>query len=60
MRLAQLLGRRDAIRVASWALGALGLAGLDPDECTRVARALDAPHRVDARVVNNYGPGSFA
>ncbi|MGH3683865.1 MAG: helix-turn-helix domain-containing protein [Pseudonocardiaceae bacterium] len=51
--LARSLGRRDAMRVARWALGAMGLAGLDADECTRVARALDAPHRVDAHVVNN-------
>ena len=39
--------------MASWALSALGLAGLDTDERTRVAQALAAPRRVDARVVNN-------
>ncbi len=51
--LARSLGRREALRVAKWALGALGLAGLDADECTRVAQAVDAPHRVDPHVVNN-------
>jgi len=52
-KLARSLGRRKALRVAGWALGAVGLSGLDTDECTRVAQALDAPHRVDAHVVNN-------
>ncbi|MBV8541784.1 MAG: helix-turn-helix domain-containing protein [Pseudonocardiales bacterium] len=52
-RLVRLLGRREALRVARWALGAVGLSSLDTDEYTRVAQALDAPHRVDAQVVNN-------
>jgi transcriptional regulator with XRE-family HTH domain len=52
-KLARSLGRRDALRVARWALGAVGLSGLDTDECTRVVQALDAPRRVDAHVVNN-------
>ncbi|MGH3709033.1 MAG: hypothetical protein ACRDRQ_13250 [Pseudonocardiaceae bacterium] len=47
------LGRRDALRAARWALAALSLSGLDPDECARVAHALDAPRRVDAQVVSN-------
>ncbi|MGH3773359.1 MAG: helix-turn-helix domain-containing protein [Pseudonocardiaceae bacterium] len=51
--LARSLGRREALRVARWALAAMGLSGLDPDECTRMARAVDSPHRVDPRVVNN-------
>ncbi len=52
-KLARSVGRREALRVAKWTLGALGLAGLDTDECTRVAQAVDAPHRVDPHVVNN-------
>ncbi|MGH3790741.1 MAG: hypothetical protein ACRDQ9_08045, partial [Pseudonocardiaceae bacterium] len=51
--LARSLGRREALRVARWALAALSLSGLDPDECTRVAQAVEAPRRVDARVVSN-------
>ncbi|MGH3772529.1 MAG: hypothetical protein ACRDRW_14230 [Pseudonocardiaceae bacterium] len=51
--LARSLGRREALRVARWALAALSLSGLDPDECTRVAQAMEAPRRVDAQVVNN-------
>ncbi|MGH3772701.1 MAG: helix-turn-helix domain-containing protein [Pseudonocardiaceae bacterium] len=51
--LARSLGRREALRVARLALAAMGLSGLDADECTRVAQAVDAPHRVDPHVVNN-------
>ncbi|MBV8542547.1 MAG: helix-turn-helix domain-containing protein [Pseudonocardiales bacterium] len=51
--LARSLGRREALRVARWALAAVGLSGLDADECARVAQALEAPRRVDAHVVNN-------
>jgi hypothetical protein len=51
--LARSLDRREALRVASWALGAVGLSGLDTDEQTRVAQALGSPRRVDAHVVNN-------
>ncbi|MGH3830888.1 MAG: helix-turn-helix domain-containing protein, partial [Pseudonocardiaceae bacterium] len=47
------LGRRAALRVARWALAALSLSGLDPDEYTRTAHALEDPRRVDPRVVNN-------
>jgi transcriptional regulator with XRE-family HTH domain len=52
-KLARSLGRREALRVASWALGAVGLSGLNTDEQTRVAQALASPRRVDAHVVNN-------
>ncbi len=52
-RLVRSMGRRDAMRVAGWALAAVGLSGLDADECTRVAQALAAPRRVDAQVVEN-------
>ena len=52
-RLVRSLGRRDAMRVAGWTLAAVGLSGVDPDECIRVAQALEAPHRVDAQVVQN-------
>jgi transcriptional regulator with XRE-family HTH domain len=52
-KLARSLGRRDALRVAGWALGAAGLSSLDTDECTRVAQAVDSPRRVDTHVVNN-------
>jgi transcriptional regulator with XRE-family HTH domain len=52
-KLARSLGRREALLVTSWALGAVGLSGLDTDEHTRVAQALVSPRRVDAHVVNN-------
>ncbi|MGB6162043.1 MAG: helix-turn-helix transcriptional regulator [Pseudonocardiaceae bacterium] len=51
--LARSVGRREAVRLASWALSAVGLSDLDADEHTRVAQALAAPRRVDVRVVNN-------
>ncbi|MGH3719290.1 MAG: helix-turn-helix domain-containing protein [Pseudonocardiaceae bacterium] len=51
--LARSLGRREALRVARWALAALSLSGLDPDECTRTVQAVEDPRRVDARVVSN-------
>jgi tetratricopeptide (TPR) repeat protein len=51
--LARSLGRRKALQVARWSLGVVGLAGLDADECTRVALAVESPHRVDTRVVKN-------
>jgi transcriptional regulator with XRE-family HTH domain len=47
------VGRRDAMRIAGWALGALGLSGLDAEEYTRLALAVAAPRRVDAQVINN-------
>ena len=51
--LARSLGRRRALQVARWSLGIVGLAGLDADECTRIALAVASPHRVDTRVVKN-------
>jgi hypothetical protein len=45
--------RGHAMRMISGALVAVGLAGLDTDEYTRVAQAVEAPHRVDAHVVEN-------
>ncbi len=52
-RLVRSLGRRDAIRLAGSVLAAAGLCGLDADEYTRLARAVDSPCRVDAQVVEN-------
>ena len=52
-KLIRSLGRRDAMRLISGALAAVGLSGLDADECTRVSHAVEAPHRVDAHVVEN-------
>lgn len=52
-RLVKALPRREAMQVASWALAAVGLTGLDTDEHTRVAQAMAAPHRVDEQVIEN-------
>ncbi len=52
-QLIQILGRRDAMRLVSGTLTAAGLWGLDPDEYTRLAHAVQAPRRVDAHVINN-------
>lgn len=52
-RLVRSLGRRDAIRLVSWMLTALGASGLDPDEYLRVAQAVVAPGRVDLQVIKN-------
>ncbi len=52
-RLARSMGRRDAMQVAAWVLAAVGLSGLDTDECTRVAQALESPDRVDPQVIRN-------
>ena len=52
-RLIQAVGRRDAIRMVGWMLAAVGLSGLDSDEYMRVAQAVQAPSRVDAKVINN-------
>ncbi len=52
-KLIRSMGRRKAMQVAGCTLAAVGLSGLDADECTRVAQALDSPHRVDAHVVEN-------
>jgi hypothetical protein len=52
-KLIRSMGRRDAMQVAGWALAAMGLSGLDTDEYTRVAQAVQTPRRVDAQVVEN-------
>jgi hypothetical protein len=39
------LGRRDAIQLAGSVLAAAGLSGLDAEEYTRLARAVDSPRR---------------
>ncbi|MGH3975087.1 MAG: hypothetical protein ACRDS9_17425, partial [Pseudonocardiaceae bacterium] len=52
-KLIRSLGRRDAMRMISGTLAAVGLSGLDADEYTRVIHAVEAPHRVDAQVVEN-------
>ena len=52
-RLARSIGRREAIELAGSVLAAVGLAGLDADEYTRVVRAVACPSRIDAQVINN-------
>jgi transcriptional regulator with XRE-family HTH domain len=52
-KLVRRLGRRDAIHLAGSVLAAVSLSGLDPDECTRLAQAIQVPSRVDAQVINN-------
>ncbi len=52
-RLARSIGRREAIELAGSVFAAVGLAGLDADEYTRVARAVAVPSRIDAQVINN-------
>ncbi len=52
-RLGRSLGRHDAMHLAGSVLAAAGLGGLDADEYTRLAQAVDSPHRVDAQVVQN-------
>ncbi|MGH3832202.1 MAG: helix-turn-helix domain-containing protein [Pseudonocardiaceae bacterium] len=52
-KLVRSVGRREAMRLVGCVLAAVGLTGLDTDECTRIAQALAAPRRVDAKVVEN-------
>ena len=52
-RLVRSVGRRQAIQMTSWALAAVGLSGLNIDECTRVIHAVQTPARVDAHVIEN-------
>jgi transcriptional regulator with XRE-family HTH domain len=52
-KLIRSMGRRDAIQVAGQVLAAVGLSGLDTDECTRLVQAVATPRRVDAQVVEN-------
>jgi transcriptional regulator with XRE-family HTH domain len=54
-RLVRLVGRRGAMQLAGSVLAAAGLCGLDDEEFTRLAQAVDSPQRVDAQVVNNLG-----
>ncbi|MGH3755607.1 MAG: helix-turn-helix domain-containing protein [Pseudonocardiaceae bacterium] len=53
MKLVRSVGRRNAMQVAGWTLATMGLSSLDTDECTRLAQAVDSPHRVDAHVIEN-------
>ncbi|MGH3569839.1 MAG: helix-turn-helix transcriptional regulator [Pseudonocardia sp.] len=50
-RVGQMMDRRDAIKLVTWALAAAGLSGVGDDDCVRVAQAVEVPGRVDARVV---------
>ncbi len=52
--LARRIGRRNAVRVVFGALAAAGLAGVNLDDCERMALAVGAPQRVDARVVESF------
>lgn len=52
-RLVRAMGRRDAVRLVGWVLAVVGASGLDPDECRRVVRAVEAPGRLDGQVINN-------
>jgi tetratricopeptide (TPR) repeat protein len=52
-RIMRSMGRRDAIQLVGSVLAAVGLSSLDADECTRIAQAVEAPGRTDARVVEN-------
>jgi transcriptional regulator with XRE-family HTH domain len=52
-KLVQSVGRRQAMRLVGYVLAVVGLSGLDAEECTRLVRAVQAPRRVDAKVVNN-------
>ncbi|MBV9011209.1 MAG: helix-turn-helix domain-containing protein [Pseudonocardiales bacterium] len=52
-KLIRSMGRRQAIQLVGYVLAAVGLSGLDAEEYTRLVRAVAAPRRVDAKVVNN-------
>lgn len=52
-RLTDLVGRRDAIALAGQVLAAVGVAGLDEDEMTRIAHAVATPGRVDDATVTH-------
>ena len=52
-KLVQSMGRREAVRLAGSVLTAVGCSGLDPEEQTRLAHAVQVPQRVDAQVVEN-------
>lgn len=53
-KLARLVGRRDAIRLAGSVLAAVGLSDLDSDEYIRVAQAVESARRIDAHVIDNF------
>ncbi|MBV9142133.1 MAG: hypothetical protein JO115_14670 [Pseudonocardiales bacterium] len=46
-RVVRALGRRNAIHLSGSVLAAAGLSELNPDKYTRLAQAVDSPHRVD-------------
>jgi transcriptional regulator with XRE-family HTH domain len=52
-KLVRSIGRRETMRLVGCLLAAIGSSGLDTDEYTRLAQALEAPRRVDAQVVEN-------
>ncbi len=52
-RLKDLVGRRDAIALGGQVLAAVGVAGLDEDEVTRIAHAVATPGRVDDATVTH-------
>ncbi len=54
-RLTDLVGRRDAIALAGQVLAAVGVAGLDEDEITRIAHTVATPGRVDNATVTHLG-----
>ncbi len=53
-KLARLVGRREAIRLAGSVLAAVGLSDLDSDGYMRVAQAVKSPRRIDAQVIDNF------
>ncbi|MBV9143164.1 MAG: helix-turn-helix domain-containing protein [Pseudonocardiales bacterium] len=53
IRVVRALGRRDAMYLSGSVLAAAGLTELNPDEYTRMAQAVESPHRVDTQVVHN-------
>jgi transcriptional regulator with XRE-family HTH domain len=52
-KLVRSVGRRGALQLVGSVLAAVGLSSLDVDEYTRIAQAVQAPGRTDARVVEN-------
>ncbi|MGH3721280.1 MAG: helix-turn-helix domain-containing protein [Pseudonocardiaceae bacterium] len=51
-KLIQSMGRRQATQLIGCILAAVGLSGLDTDDYTRLAQAVEAPRRVDAHVID--------
>lgn len=52
-KLVRSIGRRETMWLLGCLLAAIGSSGLDTEEYTRLAQALQAPRRVDAQVVEN-------